>query len=578
VQSNVAQGTVGTVSPRAPAQETSAGTSRWHSFVEDRDLWSPRWLIPFAIAAAYLVLFALQFPKIIELATWDSDIASAFTIPATLVQTGTGGHTELGSSGAYVELWFGLLTAWLPFHRLLWEIAASAAFLATALTIGWSVSRVATRRAAALAVLLAFVISTPAFTIFTAAAAHNTVYLGTALLGAYLVWMARSSAPSRAVSIAIPLLAGVALGVFFASDLLLLVTGIVPFAFTAALLSLQRDRRSRSLAITALATMLVAAPCAWITSSIMGSLGFAIERPSTKIAPLSELSRHSKYLFEGLKELFGGYLGDQKAPGTLQSITGTAADIAMIAALLMLLAFGGYTLVRFLRSTLPRRSEEADPRNFARIAHIVYWTGSAVSTAVAFELSANADAPRPQYYATLIFSVAAIAPLLTRSASARPARLASVGSWLVPLGASIFFIAAIVGLTGSNFDVGLFRRDQQSIVKLAQTNHATTGYAGYWYASNLTWNSHERVKVRPLSLCENPAGADICPFYVNRVPSWYAPTQRRSFLLVNPNEEFLYVVPPGLGQPVAAYVFPDATRMYIYPYDIASRLGAPPNP
>jgi hypothetical protein len=564
VQSNTNQGAPDTVAARARAQGTNALTHRWHDFVDDRSVWSLRWLIPFAIAAAYLVLFTLQLPKIIELSTWNSDVASAFTIPATLVQTGTGGHTELASTGAYVELWFGLLTASLPLHRLLWEIAAPATFLATALVVGWSVSRIATRRAAVLAVLLALVVSTPAFTIFTAAATHNSVYLGTALLGAYLVWMAQSRPRRRSVSIAIPLLSGVALGVCFASDLLLLVTGIVPFAFTAALLSLQRDERSKRLALSALAMVLVAAPSAWLTSTIMGSLGYAVERPSTKIV-LSALTLHSEYLFEGLKELFGGYLGGRQAPGTLQSILGVAAVLTMAAGLLMLLALGVHTVVRFLRSNLRSRGEGTAPGDFARIAHTVYWTGSAVSAIVAFELSANADAPRAQYYATLIFSVAAVAPLLVRPAS--------VGGWLVPLGASVFFLASIVGLTGTDFDAGEFRQDQQAITRLAQANHATTGYAGYWYASDLTWNSHERVKVRPVSLCENSAGADICPFYLNRVPSWYVPARRRTFLLVNPKEEFLYVVPPGLGRPLASYAFHDATRMYIYPYDIASRLG-----
>jgi hypothetical protein len=367
------------------------------------------------------------------------------------------------------------------------------------------------------------------------------------------------------VSIAIPLLAGVALGVCFASDLLLLVTGIVPFAFTAALLSLRRDQRSRMLAISALTTVLLAAPIAGLTSTVMGSLGFVIERPSTEIVPLSALPLHAEYLFEGLKELFGGYLGGQQAPGTLQSIVGIASEIAMIVALLTMLALGAYTVVKFIRSNLRRHDEGTADRDFAKIAHTVYWTGSAVSAVVAFELSANADAPRAQYYATLIFSVAAIAPLFVR--------LSSIGDRLVPLGASVLFIASIVGLLSTNFDIGQFRRDQQSITRLAQVNHATLGYAGYWYASDLTWNSHELVKVRPVSLCENAAGADVCPFYINRVPSWYTSGPNRSFLLVNPHEEYLYVIPPGLGQPIAAYTFHDSTKMYVYPYDIASRLG-----
>ncbi len=521
------------------------------------------WLIPLAIGCIYLTLFALELPKIIELSTWNSDVASAFTIPITLVQTGTGGHTVLASTGAYIELWFGILTASLPFHRLLWEIAAPLTYLATALTVGWSVAQVATRRASVLAILLCLVVSAPAFTIFMAAATHNSVYLGTALLGAYLVWMARSGPQTKALAVSVPLLLGVALGIFFASDLLLLVTGIVPFAFTATFVSLQRNERSKRLFVSVLAIILVGAPVAWLTSKAMGSYGLVVERPSTSIV-FSELPRHSEYLFEGVKELFGGYLGGQAAPGKLQTVVGIASDVAMTFALFMLPVFGCYTAVKFAQSKR-RIDVERTPPDFAITVHILYWTASAISAVVAFELSAMADAARAQYYATLIFSVAAIIPLLLRPAS--------LGGRLVPFGASVFFIASIVSLTSANFGIGEFRRDQQRITLLAQTDLATTGYAGYWYASDLTWNSHERVKVRPVSLCENTTGADICPFYINRVPSWYKADQHRSFLLVNPHEEYLYVVPPGLGRPLATYTFQDSTKMYVYPYDIASRLG-----
>jgi hypothetical protein len=185
VHQNGAPRGAATVSHGPRAQETNAPTRHWPRFLDDRSSWSLPWLIAFSIAIAYLFLFILRLPKIIELSTWNSDVASAFTIPATLVQTGTGGHTELASTGAYVELWFGLLTASLPLHRLLWEIAAPATFLATALTVGWSVSRVSTRRAAVLAVLLSLVISTPAFTIFMAAATITRS-----------IWVRRCSAPT----------------------------------------------------------------------------------------------------------------------------------------------------------------------------------------------------------------------------------------------------------------------------------------------------------------------------------------------------------------------------------------------
>jgi hypothetical protein len=540
----------------------------WYAFLHARKPATLIRLVPFAIAAAYLVVFLLQLRHNLVAFTWNSDVASAFTIPQTLIKTGTGGHTVLASTGSYIPLWFGLLTASLPLHRELWELAAPATFLMAALVIGWSVSQVATRRAAGLAVLLALMVSPLALAIFMSAAFHNTVYLGTALLGAYVVWMTRAQPQRRVITFVVPPLAGVLLGVCFASDLLLLVTGIVPFAFTAVLAGIQRNQRSRMLAISAFSSIVVAAPVAWITSEIMGSTGFVIVRPPTETAPLSALSQHSEYLFEGLKELFGGYLGSQRAPGTPQAILGIASNVIMAAALIALLIFGIRTVAKLIMSSWHRHGEEATPRELATAFHVVYWTGSAASTAAAFELSVKADGVHPQYYITLIFSVAAVIPLLLL-------RPASIGARMVPIYASIFFAAGLVGLMSIDPSGGQQEQNEPEITRLAEANHATTGYAGYWYASDLTWNSRERVKVRPVELCENPTGANICPFYLNRVPSWYAPAQRRTFLLVNPTEEYLSGVPKGLGPPLVSYAIDETTRMYVYPYDIASRLGRP---
>jgi hypothetical protein len=38
-----------------------------------------------------------------------------------------------------------------------------------------------------------------------------------------------------------------------------------------------------------------------------------------------------------------------------------------------------------------------------------------------------------------------------------------------------------------------------------------------------------------------------------RVPAWYAPKVRHSFLLVDPDESFLTSLPTGLGTPIASY-------------------------
>jgi hypothetical protein len=554
---------------------SGAGTThRRLEFLHDRSPSSLARAIPFAIAAAYFVVLAVRYAQLVESFTWDSDVSSGFAIAETLAHAGDGGHTVMTSMGAYVSLWFGLLTASLPLHRALWENAGTVVFIAAALTIGWSVRQVASRRAAVLATLLALVVTPAAFFVLTAGYSHNPAYLGTALLGAYVVWMMRARPLRRVTAVSVALLAGVVVGVFWASDLLLVVTGIVPFAFTAVLGAMQRSRRSRMFALSALTTLATAVAVALFTSMTMGSLGFVVVHPTTSTLPLSAIPLHAEYLFEGLKNIFGGYLGGPLAPGTLESVVGSAAIVVTLAAMLMLLVMGAYSVARLAMSTLRRGRVQTAPHDLATALHIVYWTGSAASTAVAFELSAQVTHASNEYYVTLIFSVAAIAPLLMRAVS--------FGRWLVPAGASILFIASLLALTSYVvYPPPLAQKgvaqDASAIIGLAEANHATVGYAGYWWTSDLTWNAHERIQVRPVSLCENPAGADLCPFYIARVPSWYEPAQRRSFLLVNPSEYYVYGLPKGLGPPLASYALGSSTRMYVYPYDIASRLGPAPD-
>jgi hypothetical protein len=62
-----------------------------------------------------------------------------------------------------------------------------------------------------------------------------------------------------------------------------------------------------------------------------------------------------------------------------------------------------------------------------------------------------------------------------------------------------------------------------------------------------------------------------------RSPYWYIPRHRRTFLLVDPNELYVTSLPPGLGAPLAVYPL-GSIDMYIYSYDIASRLGPPAPP
>jgi hypothetical protein len=522
------------------------------------------WSIPLAIAAVYLIVFAARLPHVLTELAWDSDYASGFTIPETLTQTGLNGHMVMASSGQWVSLWFGLLTGRLPLHRQLWEAAPAVVFAASVLAVGWSVGQVAGRHAAVLAVLIGCVASPLALVFFMAGETHNSAYLATALIGAYLIWLTREGRP-RVSALVVPPLAGVVLGVCLASDFLVAATGLIPLTLTAILAALRRERRSRLLALSALATVVVAIPIARLTSATMNSLGYLTLRTPTKIAPLSELPTRAQLLLKGLKALFGGYLGPER-PGALHVELGVASDVVMAAALGALVVVGALSIARSIASGLHQNKAQT-PAQQVRSLHVIYWVSSAVAACGAFWIVAETGGSNAHeaYYGTVIFSVAAVVPLLLSARSA--------ARWLIPAGASIYFAASLAGLTSDYTNIaGWIGQLAPTITRVAQANHVTAGYGGWEEGSSLTWNTHGRVTVRPLMECANPAGANVCPFYMASVPSWYAPRQRRSFLLVDSQEPWLSSLPGGLGRPLAAYAF-GSMRMYIYPYDIASRLG-----
>ena len=524
-------------------------------------------MVPFGIAAAYLLVFVLQLSYNLRALGWVSDYTSGFTVTETVVRTGTDGQTVLASSGQWVSLWFGLLTARLPMHRELWTIAPTMLFLATALTIGWSVAQFASRRAAIFTVLIILVASPPALSIFMAAVNHNTLYPCTALAGAYLVWLTRGRARSRVLVFGVPLLVGVAIGACLASDLLVGATALIPLLLVAVMAGLRRQSLARTVALSAFATSAAALVTAKLTSALMKSFGFVTLPTPFKVAKLSELGTQARLLFSGLRSIFNGDLG-QAAPGIPNSELGVASEVVMLFAFLMLLAVGVRTAGKFL--WLGWRKDESETKDqLARSLHIVYWVGSAVGACLAVWLTAEMSAANihESYYVTVIFSVAAVVPIV--ASQRRAAR------WLVAIGASIFFAAGFVGLAGNDPFLGSppqIAKYEAPIRAIAGRYHATTGYAGYWDASSTTWSTGNRVVIRPVMLCRNSAGADICPFYMERVPSWYVPRRRKTFLLVDTAEPWLNGLPPGLGSPVAAYAF-GTMRMYIYSYDIDSRLG-----
>ncbi len=542
-------------------------SARWASLAADR-LSRYIWLIPCALAAAYLTVFVANLPHHLWEMSWNSDFASGFTVPEAVFKTGTGNSTVLGPYALYVPLWFGLLTAGLPLHRQLWEIAPTLSFVLSALIVGWSVHMLATRRAAVLAVLLVIIASPAALSVFMSSLAHNTVYPGTALLGAYLVWLVRVERRRRVATFAVALVAAATLGAFLASDILLVSTGVAPLTAAALVALVRRERRSRLVGLTALATVALAVPFAILTSTIMGSVGYRTNAPTLAIGwvPHGRLSLHADMLLEGLRRLFNGYLAG--APASLRSVLAPACELAMVLALVTLLFAGARALVASILTNRPSRGTTVGATATATALHTVFWVSSAIVACAAYVLTDFMDGRHEAFYATVILAVAAVLPLLLRRSA--------IARWLLPVGASAFFAASLVGQFGHPiWGVPPLAHYQSELVKMARSYDATSGYSGYWQASSLTWSSDNRVTARPVFACPNPGGADLCIYPQETVPAWYAPHPGRSFLLIESTEELLNTLPRGLGEPLATYSFgPEQLyKVYFYPYNIASRLG-----
>ena len=116
-----------------------------------------------------------------------------------------------------------------------------------------------------------------------------------------------------------------------------------------------------------------------------------------------------------------------------------------------------------------------------------------------------------------------------------------------------------------------FDAEERSFLQtFADGEHLTYGYASYWVAAPVTWETSEHLQVYPVLECPAPHG--LCTYPVHVITSWYTPRpQTRSFLIVDkrygPSD-------PGLrlGGHDAVVTYGQYT-IYVYDYDVAANLG-----
>jgi hypothetical protein len=529
------------------------------------------WWAPLLFAAAYLVTLAAQLDRLLASTYLNADAASAPVIGELFGHAAGHPQVLLGHLGWYSTLLFELGTHWLPLHRQIWEGAPYAMALGSAALVGWGALRVAGRWAGAVAASIVVCAGPGMLGLLLALNDHASTWFTLAALGAFVVLLEqRASTLAGGWLAALAIVVGALLGANAASDVLLSIAGAAPLLLavgcTWALHPSARTARAAAFALLSAAVALVSSVLvhAWAHHEHI----LAASDVKTKMfASVDAVGVNFKLWWQSIAVLgngdfFGATLG-------FSSALAFACAALSIAAVLLVACAARSELARALaaRRTGPREREQSVS---VRLAWCVFWGSSLVLLSAAFIFSAiPEDLGSSRYLVGAIYAAAALVPLLgSRGAAARAA---------VTAGATLYAFTGWLALAQHRLidspPASPSYRLASAVEGFARREHLSVGYAGYWDAAPIAWATHLRVKVYPVDDCAG--NQHLCGFELHFISSWYTPAPAmRTFLLVDPAYPAVPSAPtPDLGAPIAVHQI-GAVTMYVYPYNIASRLFA----
>jgi hypothetical protein len=519
-------------------------------------------------AGAYAAAVLLTFHDIITSVYVDSDAALAPVLGQGIGHIPVGSFISLGNHAWYEEWLFLLASRGLPARLRLWEVAPMLWSLLGVGLLVWSVRRALDTWSAA--VCGAALVCVGAFGRFCLLAInwHSLSLVHTIAMAAVLVWlMPRIGVMSwrRVLVIAIGLSVFSALPT--ASDNLFPFWALAPFTVAGGVVASRASARERSRVAAFVSVVLAVAVLGGLAlASIMRHSGITARAlPVGFVAP-SNIGHNLALLAESYAYIGGGSVHAPRLD---------AQTVLMLSSAALVLAALALVVVLTLR-ILASRSIRAEMTD-ARLCYVSFWGTSLLATSLVFVLS---DAPRNvlsgRYLLAGYAAIAALLPLI----GGRSAR-AVIGA-----GVCAFALIATVQVLRHPFEV--IKPPEESIrfpgpdtaaalARFAHHEGVTYGYGGYWDAEELTWGTDFKVLVRPVRVCTSRTHA-LCYPQLGMISSWYTPRPGiRSLLVVDSlGTSFNGVLAPdpSLGKPLSARQLGDI-EVYVYPYDIASRLRAP---
>jgi hypothetical protein len=305
-------------------------------------------------------------------------------------------------------------------------------------------------------------------------------------------------------------------------------------------------------ALRAGATLVITVATFVATDLVMRALDYRLAKASVGLDSLRDLP-HNVVQLGRMIALLGG--ANYALPGPYPQ-----EPLRAILALLTFAAVGA-TLVAAAKSV------RADA---ATNAYAFYWAVVVALLGIAFIVTPNATDLGPKsvnYILTFAFAAGAGVGLLAAS-SVRAQAVVAVGVAIV----AAVNIAGVIDGRAETSGIVALQEQAPKIERFLNRRGVTRGYAGFWDASNLTWQTKKRVLVSPVGNC----GAVLCANRFFTIRSWYTRKGGPTFLLVDPTNAFIRA-PSFVSSAKETHHFGPLT-LYVFAYDITKHiLVSPPS-
>lgn len=576
-----------------------------------------RWLLraaswaPVLAVGAFAIVLISRWASITYGLIWDADAAAAPLIAEQFGRPGTGVITIV-HFGWYSMLWLMAATRDLSGYRDLWQVLPYGLVIASLSALALAVRQVRGGWAGAIFLGASIAIGPLALRSLITPNFHTTTLINVALLGAALpVLSSDAGGYARRAAVALPI--ALLTGLDVASDPLLLVAGVIPFAIAVAYGAV-RFRNAVApvpmVAVVAICTIAAIAlpvalligvdaasqPLLWIVGVVLFilAIAYAAVRFRNVTAPVLVVGIPTIWTIAAVDKMVRDAMDarhisiiSQPIPLTSlghvpQNLLRLADEVALVfGSDLFGTGFEGSTLRNVVLGVLVfvifgclvgLLLRELWPGRVRRLGHaeqvlLIYAGGTVLAISGAFALTGLGETAGPgglNYFLGLAVAIPLFAALVPRGHVDR----AVIGCALAIVMA---FNATGVESGYATIKDGSVEAYAPQIVSALEQEHLRYGYASYWDALPLTLYSRGSLEVAPVSQCRPPQPT-LCAFQLNSVAAWYrdhpgAP----SFVIVDPETLFVTVAPPGNG-PWSEIVLIGPLQLYISPGDVAPQI------